>query len=114
MKKRKREDTLGIVLTSDSEYNGQGLTSAVLLWDILHSTEYMQREVAKLSSQMRLETWLNPFLTDVAIYKGLHHEVLARCVQESGSLSMKLRLVSTYHCLKEYQVNNLLINLFLN
>ncbi|XP_074111966.1 integrator complex subunit 10 [Cotesia typhae] len=103
MKKRKREEGPGIVLTSDGEYDGQGLTSAVMLWDILHSTEYMQREITKLSQQMHLETWINPFLTDVAVYKGLHHDLLARLPQDtSGTLAVHLRLASTYCCIKDY------------
>ncbi|XP_015126933.1 integrator complex subunit 10 [Diachasma alloeum] len=99
-KKRKREE---IVLSSDCEYSGYGLTSAVGLWDILHSTEYMKREVAKLSQQtLRLDAWLNPFLIDLAVYKGLHQDALARFPQAGGNLTTHLRLASTCFCLKDY------------
>ncbi|XP_063972563.1 integrator complex subunit 10 [Diachasmimorpha longicaudata] len=99
-KKRKREE---IILTSDSEYSGYGLTSAVGLWDILHSSEYMKREVTKLSQQtLRLDAWLNPFLIDLAVYKGLHQDALARFPQAGGSLATHLRLASTCFCLKDY------------
>ncbi|KAK0080763.1 hypothetical protein PV325_013352 [Microctonus aethiopoides] len=101
LKKRKREENMGIILTSDGDYGGQALSSAVILWDILHSSEFMQREIAKLSLQMHLETWINPFLIDVAMYKGLHHEIL-RFSTESSSLVTKLRLASAYYCLKDY------------
>lgn len=94
---------MGIILTSDGDYGGQVLSSAVILWDILHSSEFMQREIAKLSQQMHLETWINPFLIDVAMYKGLHHEIL-RFSTESSSLVTKLRLTSAYYCLKDYAV----------
>lgn len=105
LKKRKREDNGGIVITSDSEYGGNGLASAVKLWDLLHSNDYLQREVGKLNQQLRLDSWLNLFLTDLAMYKGLHHEVLARLSQEAGSLSAHLRLASTCFFLKDYKVH---------
>ncbi|XP_034951141.1 integrator complex subunit 10 [Chelonus insularis] len=103
IKKRKREDNSGIVLTSDDDYDGQGLISAVMLWDILNRTELMKREIAKLSQQMHLETWINPFLNDVAIYKGQLHDVLTRFSQVTiKSIAIHLRLASTYFFLKDY------------
>lgn len=105
LKKRKREENTSIVLvTSDSNYNGNGLALAVKLWDLLHSSDYLQREIGKLSQQLRLDTWLNPFLTDLAMYKGLHHEVLARLSQEGGNLSVNLRLASMCFFLRDYKV----------
>lgn len=74
------------------------------LWDLLHSSDYLQREIGKLNQQLRLDTWLNSFLTDLAMYKGLHHEVLARLSQETGSLTTHLRLASTCFFLKDYKV----------
>ncbi|XP_076755419.1 integrator complex subunit 10 isoform X2 [Xylocopa sonorina] len=103
LKKRKREDNGGIVVTSDGDYNGNGLALAVKLWDLLHSSDYLQREIGKLNQQLRLDSWLNSFLTDLAMYKGLHHEVLARLSQESGSLCAHLRLASTCFSLKDYK-----------
>lgn len=103
LKKRKREDNAGIILTSDSEYNGNGLSLAVKLWDLLHSSDFLQREIGKLSQQLRLDTWLNSFLSDLAMYKGLHHEVLARLSQEANNLSTNLRLASTCFFLKDYK-----------
>lgn len=103
MKKRKREDN-GVIITSDNDYNGNGLALAVKLWDLLHNTDYLQREISKLIQQLRLDTWLNLFLTDLAMYKGLHHEVLARLSQESSSLSVNLRLAGTSFFLKDYKV----------
>lgn len=91
-------------MTSDSDYNGNGLALAVKLWDLLHSSDYLQREINKLSQQLRLDTWLNPFLTDLAMYKGLHHEVLARLSQEGSNLSVNLRLASTCFFLRDYKV----------
>lgn len=104
MKKRKREDNGGIVLTSDSDYSGNGLALAVKLWDLLHSNDYLQREIGKINQQLRLDSWLNSFLTDLAMYKGLHHEVLTRLSQETVSLSIHLRLASTCFFLKDYKV----------
>lgn len=104
MKKRKREDNTGVTITSDSDYNGNGLALAVKLWDLLHSSDFLQREIGKLNQQLRLDAWLNYFLTDLAMYKGLRNEVLARLPQEGGSLSANLRLASTYFFLKNYKV----------
>ncbi|XP_076626592.1 integrator complex subunit 10 isoform X2 [Colletes latitarsis] len=103
LKKRKRDDNGGIAVTSDGDYSGSGLALAVKLWDLLHSNDYLQREIGKLNQQLRLDTWLNSFLTDLAMYKGLHHEVLARLSQEAGSLSAHLRLASTCFFLKDYK-----------
>lgn len=101
IKKRKRDDP--IVLTSDANYSGNGLTLAILLWDILHSNEYMQRETAKIIQQMRLITWINPFSIDLAVYKGLHHEALSRFPQEGSTLSTHLRLASTCYSLQDFK-----------
>ncbi|EFN90067.1 integrator complex subunit 10 [Harpegnathos saltator] len=103
LKKRKREDN-GVIITSDNDYNGNGLALAVKLWDLLHSTDHLQREISKLSQQLRLDAWLNHFLTDLAMYKGLHHEVIARLSQEGGGLSVNLRLAGTSFFLKDYKV----------
>lgn len=103
LKKRKRDDNAGIIITSDSDYNGSGLALAVKLWDLLHSSDYLQREITKLNQQLRLDNWLNLFLTDLSMYKGLHHEVLAR-LTEGGNLSSNLRSASTCFFLKDYKV----------
>lgn len=104
LKKRKREENTSVLVTSDSDYNGNGLALAVKLWDLLHSSDYLQREIGKLSQQLRLDSWLNPFLTDLAMYKGLHHEVLARLSQEGSNLSVNLRLASMCFFLRDYKV----------
>ncbi|XP_046417197.1 integrator complex subunit 10 isoform X2 [Neodiprion virginianus] len=103
LKRRKREDSLALMVTSDGEYNGNGLGIAVRLWDILHSSDYLQREVGKLSQQLRLDTWLSLFLTDLAMYKGLHRDTLSRLSQESCNLSTELRLASSCYFLKDYK-----------
>jgi len=104
LKKRKRDDNAGIIVTSDTEYNGNGLPLAVKLWDLLHSNDFLQREMGKLNQQLRLDTWLNPFLADLIMYKGLYHDVLTRLTQETSSLSTNLRLASTCFFLKDYKV----------
>lgn len=95
---------MSIAITSDGEYNGNGLTLTVRLWDLLHSTDYLQREIIKLTAQFRLDPWLNFFLTDLAMYKGLHHEVLARLPQEPNTLCSHLRLASTCFFVKDLKV----------
>ncbi|XP_066594872.1 integrator complex subunit 10 isoform X2 [Prorops nasuta] len=103
IKKRKRDDNAGIIITSDGDYSGNGLAIAVELWDLLHSNEYLQREIGKLSQQLRLDTWLNPFLAELATYKGLHHEIAARLSKENASISVHLRLASSCFFLKDYK-----------
>lgn len=51
-----------------------------------------------------MDAWLNPFSTDLAMYKGLHREVLTRLSQEGSSLSTHLRFASTCFFLKDYKV----------
>ncbi|XP_033228562.1 integrator complex subunit 10 [Belonocnema kinseyi] len=103
LKKRKRDETMSIAITSDGEYNGSGLALGVRLWDLLHGSEYLKRETLKLSTQFRLDPWLNLFLTDLAIYKGLHHESLARLAQEPNNLCSHLRFASSCFFLKDYK-----------
>lgn len=103
MKKRKREEN-GVIITSDNDYSGNGLALAIKLWDLLHSTDFLQREINKLIQQLRLDAWLNIFLTDLAMYKGLHHQVLARIPKEDRSLSVHLRLAGTNFFIKNYEV----------
>ncbi|XP_011505851.1 PREDICTED: integrator complex subunit 10 [Ceratosolen solmsi marchali] len=103
VKKRKREESLGITITSDGEYSGNGLALAVKLYDLIHSSEYLQRETVKIIQQMRLETWLNPFLNDLAMYKGMHHDLLLRLPQETNTLCAQLRLASTCFFVKDYK-----------
>ncbi|XP_011874099.1 PREDICTED: integrator complex subunit 10 [Vollenhovia emeryi] len=102
LKKRKRDDNAVTIITSDSDYNGSGLALAVKLWDLLHSNDYLQREITKLNQQLRLDNWLNLFLTDLAMYKGLYHEVLTR-LTEGNNLSSNLRSASTCFFLKDYK-----------
>ncbi|XP_058800068.1 integrator complex subunit 10 [Phymastichus coffea] len=103
VKKLKREEFPGSVITCDGEYSGNGLALAVRLYDLIHSTEHLQRETVKLVQQMRLENWLNPFLNDLAMYKGMHHELLLRLPQETNSLITQLRLASSCFCVKDYK-----------
>lgn len=77
---------------------------AVKLYDLIHSSEYLQRETAKLVQQMHLEIWLNPFLNDLAMYKGLHHDLMLRLPQETNTLCAQLRLASTCFSVKDYKV----------
>ncbi|OXU21816.1 hypothetical protein TSAR_001848 [Trichomalopsis sarcophagae] len=102
VKKRKREEPIGIVITSDGEYSGNGLALAVKLYDLIHSSEYLQRETAKIIQQMRLESWLNPFSNDLAMYKGMHHDLLLTLPQEN-SLCAQLQLASTCFFVKDYK-----------
>jgi integrator complex subunit 10 len=95
---------LGIAITSDGEYSGNGLALAVKLYDLIHSSEYLQRETVKIIQQMRLEPWLNPFLNDLAMYKGMHHDLLLRLPQETNTLCAQLRLASTCFFVKDYKV----------
>ncbi|XP_014214813.1 integrator complex subunit 10 [Copidosoma floridanum] len=103
VKKRKREEPLGVVITCDGEYNGHGLALFVKLYDLVHSTDNMQRECSKIIQQMRLESWLNPFLNDLTMYKGLHHDLLLRLPQETNPVCMQLRMASSCFSVKDYK-----------
>ncbi|KAJ8680759.1 hypothetical protein QAD02_016546 [Eretmocerus hayati] len=102
VKKRKREE-IAIAVTSDNEYSGSGLPLAVKLYDLIHSNEILQRESLKIIQQMRLDAWLNPFLNDLAMYKGMHHDLLLRLPKETNTLSAQLRLASTCFFVKDYK-----------
>ncbi|GLH03759.1 Integrator complex subunit 10 [Gryllus bimaculatus] len=81
---------------------------AVRCWDLLHSTEYLEREFTKLSQHLRLNnTWLQGFLIDTAIYKGKFQEAIEKILfQETTAstdcLQKNLRLASTYHSLGQH------------
>lgn len=108
LKKRKREETMGIVITSDGEYSGNGMALSVKLWELLHSSDYLQREVAKLIQQMRLDAWLSPFLTDLSIYK---RDLMPRHPQENDNLCNVLRMASSCFFNKDYKVSNEFTNM---
>ncbi|XP_067014792.1 integrator complex subunit 10 [Anabrus simplex] len=76
---------------------------AVRCWDLLHSSEILDREFTKLSQHLRLETWLQGFLIDLALYKGLFDDALTklRALEVSGTTALvrrNLHMAGTYYC----------------
>lgn len=112
---RKRSFNDEVLVTSDGEYSGNGLTLAVKLWDLMHTSgEYLQREMAKFSQQLKLENWYNTFLLDLAIHKGMHQEALNRLKMEKNTLvSVQLRLASIFFSLQNYEVRIVVKNLLM-
>ena len=105
LKKRKREEPPAVIVTSDGDYSGSGLSLAVTLWDLLHATHYLKREFAELCEhQMRLDNWMKPFMTNVAMYKGLYSETLHQLSLEPHTIATELRIASTFYAIKDYKV----------
>lgn len=92
------------MITCDGEYNGNGLALFVKLYDLINTTDYMQKETAKIIQQMRLESCLNPFLNNLTMYKGLHHDLLLRLPQETNSICMQLRMASSCYNVNDHKV----------
>lgn len=78
---------------------------AVRCWDLLHSSDSLEREFTKLSQHLKLDSWLHGFLIDAALYKGRFDEALNKMGNLSaldtginGTLRRHLRLSSIYYC----------------
>ncbi|XP_021913688.1 integrator complex subunit 10 isoform X2 [Zootermopsis nevadensis] len=78
---------------------------AVRCRDLLHSSESLEREFTKLSQHLKLDSWLNGFLIDAALYKGRFDEaqnkignITALDTGINGNLRRHLRLASTFYC----------------
>lgn len=78
---------------------------AVRCWDLLHGSDSLEREFVKLSQHLKLDTWLQGFLIDAALYKGKFDEALNKVgtvvTVETGinaNLRKHLRLASVLYC----------------
>ncbi|KAJ4445283.1 integrator complex subunit 10 isoform X1 [Periplaneta americana] len=78
---------------------------AIRCWDLLHSSDSLEREFAKLSQHLKLDSWLHGFLIDAAIYKGRFEDALSKIgnlatveTGTNGTLRRHLRLASTFYC----------------
>ncbi|PNF20874.1 hypothetical protein B7P43_G11190 [Cryptotermes secundus] len=78
---------------------------AVRCWDLLHSSDSLERDFTKLSQHLKLDSWLNGFLIDATLYKGRFDEALNKignlAALDTGvnaALRKYLRLASTLYC----------------
>uniref|UniRef100_A0A1B6J7H0 Integrator complex subunit 10 n=1 Tax=Homalodisca liturata TaxID=320908 RepID=A0A1B6J7H0_9HEMI len=78
-------------------------------WQLLYSSEYLEREFAKLSPMLGLDQWISGFLWDVALYQGRHEECLRMLTGQELTRKIHLRLASTNFFLGHYQ--NMLDNI---
>ncbi|KAF5294624.1 hypothetical protein FQA39_LY02756 [Lamprigera yunnana] len=84
-KKRKGDaDNVAPFVTVEKTEN-KNITSNFLMtvncWEILHSSDYLQREFGKLNNHVKLDSWLSGFLIDYALYKGCYDDALGRLQQ---------------------------------
>ncbi|KAF2903241.1 hypothetical protein ILUMI_02937 [Ignelater luminosus] len=78
---------------------------AVNCWDLFHSSDYLQREFAKVNSHIKLDPWLSKFLIDYAIYKGRDDDALNRLQQINEPnlmLTKNIRHASILYLRKNY------------
>ncbi|XP_049767483.1 integrator complex subunit 10 [Schistocerca cancellata] len=98
---------------------GAGLTSspvvhsflmAVRCWELLYSTESLEREFSRLAQHLKLDVWLQGFLMDAALYSGNFESALSLVRSQPeppptslAALRRHLRLASICYCLGQYQ-----------
>ncbi|KAJ9585375.1 hypothetical protein L9F63_002835 [Diploptera punctata] len=78
---------------------------AIRCWDLLHSSDNFSNRLTQLSQHLKLDTWLQGFLIDAALYKGKFDEAMNKVgntiVVETGTyanLRRHLRLASVFYC----------------
>ncbi|XP_049820530.1 integrator complex subunit 10 isoform X2 [Aethina tumida] len=74
-------------------------------WDLINSSEMLQREFAKLTSFLKLDKWMANFMIDYSIYKERYEEALIflhKVVEPSIQLSKFIRIASIFFNNKNY------------
>ncbi|CAH0553252.1 unnamed protein product [Brassicogethes aeneus] len=74
-------------------------------WDLINSSEILQREFPKLSANLKLDTWISNFLIDYAIYKGKYEDALTglqQIFEPMAQLSKFIRIASVLYITKNY------------
>ncbi|XP_071448135.1 integrator complex subunit 10 isoform X2 [Hetaerina americana] len=93
--------------SNSSSVLSQNFLMAVRCWDLLHSSDSLEKEFVKLSQHLKVDSWpwFQGFLVDMMLYKGQFEEALAKIHQsQDGSFRKNLRLASTYFCLDKFNV----------
>ncbi|XP_044728934.1 integrator complex subunit 10 [Chrysoperla carnea] len=110
-KRRKIEEDINQpILTIDKPASNTALTNFIMAancWEMLHSSEIIQREFSKLTSNLKLEQSLNNFILDFAMYKGHYEDALLRLqedrpVEPIAVLTRNLRIASILFFQKYY------------
>ncbi|XP_060526875.1 integrator complex subunit 10 [Cylas formicarius] len=74
-------------------------------WDLLQSSENMQREFFKMQNHLKLDSWLSVFAIDYALYRARYDEaylLLQKITDSSLFLQKYLRLASILYIKKNY------------
>ena len=89
--------------------------TAANCWELLHQTEELRNEFAKICVQLRTESWswLPAFVADVFLYQGMYSEALSK-MQSIASLVLNpqavlLKTAGIYFCLGNYAVGSFVI-----
>lgn len=112
-KRRKSETDLLTPLITVEKPELKNITSnfimAVNCWDLLHSSEPLNREFVRVSNHLKLDNWLNGFLVDLLIYKERHDDALNRlynvCDSFHSQLIKSLRIASLLYLKGNYLVS---------
>ncbi|KAJ8939787.1 hypothetical protein NQ314_010991 [Rhamnusium bicolor] len=89
----------------DLKYIHSNFLVCVNCWDLLNSSENLQREFIKLNAHLKLDPWLSGFVIDYALYKGLYDEALMflqKITDTSLLLYRHLRITSILYIKKNY------------
>lgn len=111
-KRRKSETDLQTPLITLEKPELKNITTnfimAVNCWDLLHSSEPLNREFVRVSNHLKLDNWLNGFLVDYLIYKERHDDALNRlynvCDSFHTPLIKSLRIASLLYLKGNYLV----------
>ncbi|XP_018329215.1 integrator complex subunit 10 isoform X2 [Agrilus planipennis] len=109
--KRRRTDSESStpIITVDKNENkniANNFLMASNCWDLLHSSEIFTREYIKLHNHLKLDSILEDYLIDYALYKKCYDEAVAQLQPPSGipdlTLSRHIRLANLFYLKKSY------------
>ncbi|KAJ8914953.1 hypothetical protein NQ315_002477 [Exocentrus adspersus] len=89
----------------DLKYIHSNFLVCVNCWDLLNSSENIQREFIKMNTHLKLDPWLSGFVIDYALFKGLYDEALMflqKISDPSLLLYRHLRIASILYMKKNY------------
>ncbi|XP_050540764.1 integrator complex subunit 10 [Daktulosphaira vitifoliae] len=94
------ESLIGI--TSESSEVLDNFKMAFNYWELLTNKEPMCTDYWKLSAQIKVDTYIGQFLSDIEFYQGKYKNLLKSLPAEK-SIRKSLSLVSLYYCVQEFK-----------
>lgn len=103
-KRHKGDNHVPVITVDKAEYKEiiNNFTMLVNCWDMLHSSTHLYKEFQKLSADIKLDVWFNPFLIDYSMYKGHYDNCLSRLEQVTDPFLVSIRLANILYLKKDF------------